>query len=110
MPRDRIGRSGREHFKRLDPRAREHWPGCEEVHLPCALRELGMARADLEWHADVLAEAGAAVSLARATFEAMPEKTLQQEEAMQGLIDLEDRLDAPREFDHPEMGDETAGR
>lgn len=106
VARKKLSRTGRA----PDPRGKTHWEGCEEVHLECALYWLEKARKDLDWHRDVVAECGAAVSLARATLEALENRTLQQDECLQGLIDFEDRLDAPREFDHPEMEDGTLGR
>lgn len=88
--------------------ADDHWDGCEHVHLSCALAALDSARVALDWNQELVAEAGSVVSLARATIEALPDRTLAQDEALQGLIDWEDRCDAGA--GHPEEEDETRGR
>ena len=70
-----------------------HWADCHEVHHDCALARLEQARAELEFQMELVAEAGAAISLARRWLEKQGALDVDGEEALQGLRDWEDRND-----------------
>lgn len=70
-----------------------HWEDCYLVHNACALARIERLERELECQQELIAEASSVISLARTQYEAMSDRTLNQDELLVAMCDFEDSMD-----------------